>query len=520
MSRKSKAAAALAFSLLTLLYLLPTAAWGKPVTAQQAQRAVENWLSLDPHPLGAGLGQKIKQAQIFKDKAGNTIYFAVSLEPSGLVIVSGDDLVEPIIAFLSEGHYDPSPANPLGAMVSRDVPARVSRVREMEAQARLERREVTLAGQLKKAHHKWGLLDRQTSEAPVGGLPTVSEIRVAPLVQSKWAQGNVGADYCFNYYTPNHYVCGCVATALAQLMRYHRHPDVGVGNEMYSVRVDGITQYLEVRGGDSNGGPYDWYNMILCPDANTTATARQAIGALTYDAGLSVDMEYTAINSGAFLLGGSALRNTFHYENAIEGGSYGGGTPIPYANLLAMMNPNLDTGLPVILSIVGEVGGHAIVGDGYGYNADTLYHHLNMGWLGLDDAWYNLPDVPTSKATFNVVAGCVYNIYPIGDGEIISGRVTASSGVPINQATVTAFQDGGATRTATTDSQGIYALAKLPSRTAFTLTAAKPGFFFKPRKCSTGVSLFMQSESGNLWGIDFTSMFGGVVPSLEVLLLQ
>ena len=66
--------------------------------------------------------------------------------------------------------------------------------------------------------------------------------------------------------------------------------------------------------------------------------------------------------------------------------------------------------------------GHEIVCDGYGYNGSTLYHHLNLGWSGVDTAWYNLPNIGTPY-DFNVVTSCTYNVYPSGTGEIISGRV-------------------------------------------------------------------------------------------------
>ena len=44
----------------------------------------------------------------------------VYLAPSGFVVVPADDRADPVIAFAPAGRYDPSPKNPLGAMVSRD----------------------------------------------------------------------------------------------------------------------------------------------------------------------------------------------------------------------------------------------------------------------------------------------------------------------------------------------------------------------------------------------------------------
>lgn len=77
--------------------------------------------------------------------------------------------------------------------------------------------------------------------------------------------------------------------------------------------------------------------------------------------------------------------------------------------------------------------------DGYGYNSGLMYHHLNMGWGGLDDAWYQLPNF-TAGYTFNAMTDCVYNIYVSGTGEIISGRITSMAGLPLEGVTVTAYQ--------------------------------------------------------------------------------
>jgi hypothetical protein len=196
----------------------------------------------------------------------------------------------------------------------------------------------------------------------------------------------------------------------------------------------------------------------------------------------------------------SAMVNTFRYSNAIWGRS---GTTIPADNLLIMLNPNLDAALPVLLGIYGSAGGHAVVADGYGYNTGTLYHHLNLGWAGTADAWYNLPTVNAAGYSFTTVGDCVYNIYNSGSGEIMSGRVLDTVGNPLSSATVTAIRTNGSTYRATTNTQGIYALAKVPSSSTYTLTAVKPRYRSSTRVVTTGFSK-NQSNPGNLWGPDFS----------------
>jgi hypothetical protein len=196
----------------------------------------------------------------------------------------------------------------------------------------------------------------------------------------------------------------------------------------------------------------------------------------------------------------TALVGTFHFSSAIKG--YNNNLNIG-AGLVGMINPNLDARYPVLLGIEGSGVGHAVVADGYGYSASTLYHHLNLGWSGVSSAWYALPLIDTSAYTFTLIDSCVYNAYTNGSGEIISGRVLDQLFRPVTNATVTATRTGGSYST-TTDSQGIYALARIPSGTSYSITVAKANYSTVSTNLSTSTSSDMTSTSGNRWGVDLT----------------
>jgi hypothetical protein len=252
--------------------------------------------------------------------------------------------------------------------------------------------------------------------------------------------------------------------------------------------------------------------MPLVPNSSITTDQRRAIGALTADAGVSVNMNYTSSGSGAdTLVASTALVNTFGYGNAKT--AYNAGSSIPAANRNNMLNPNLDAGYPNLLGISGPPGGHAIVCDGYGYNSSTLYHHLNLGWSGSNNAWYNLPIVDTSYGTFDLQYKIIYNIYKTGSGEIISGRVTDTGGAPLSGVSVTATGTGGP-HTATTNANGIYALPKVASGAAFSVSASKTGYTFtpNPQSVTTGTSINASTTTGNKWGINFVGS-GSPTPS-------
>jgi hypothetical protein len=498
-----------------VLSQLCSSLWALSTTAYEAEMAVAGWLKIEPQPLETALGQEVIRVETFTDDYGAPFYYIVYLEPSGFVIVSADDMVEPIIGFADDGAYDPSPENPLGALVTNDLNGRMAAVRST---FRLQ----AMAGEIPftDTQKKWSYFIRlaETSEGGFSlmGRSSISDVRVAPLVQSKWSQEQVCSNDCYNYYTTDNHPCGCVATAMAQLMRYYKHPTTEIGVHEFTIQVDDVEQTASTRGGDGNGGAYKWDQMELEPRCSTTLAQRKAIGALCYDAGISINTNYTADGSTAFQYKArDALKNTFKYGNAISGLNYDFSAEVFLnigSGLEGMVNPNLDAGKPVVLSIKNEEAyvGHSILADGYGYSSSTPYHHLNMGWSGIDDAWYSLPIID-SDPTFNVIDESIYNIFTSGSGEIISGRVTDAYGSPISEATVTATGQGRSeTYNDETDSKGIYALEKVKSQTTYIVSATKPGHRFELNEVRTGKSENYEPVSGNKWGVDFVA--GGPSP--------
>jgi hypothetical protein len=433
-----------------------------PVNSHKAEKAVKGWLKTNSKPLETPLPSDIVSVEVYSDQTGDTQYFVVNLEPEGYVIVSPDDRLEPVIAFSSDGSYEPDNENPLFTLITRDTLARKNALKDKHAEE----------GKKTKKQKKWDrfLAKSDQTYRIYTSLSSVTDMRVAPFIESRWSQGNVGGSPCYNYYTPpnqepdsdsyNNYPCGCVATAMAQLMRYYEHPTTAIEYRLYDYRVENVSGYSAYpKGGDGSGGAYDWANMPLVPTSGLTPTQRLQIGGICLDAGLSCQMNYAPGGSGAAIyFAQEGLVNTFMYENVIHAwglDGYGPAIPIPVEAVRHILNSNLDAALPVMLGIytIGGGAGHAVLADGYGYDGGTLYHHINMGWGGSADAWYTMPDI----LSYDAIDTMNYNIYPTGTGEIISGRITNDSGLPVEGVTVEAFQGETVIQTVTTDQYGIYA---------------------------------------------------------------
>lgn len=503
--------------ILGLALLCEFGASAAPVDAKRVFAVAAGWLQTCPKPLDAVESRRVLNVDTFLNLRGTPLFFIVSLSPAGFILMPADDTLEPVFCFAAEGRFNSDPENPLLVLVTQDLTRRLNKVANTSPSQFV-------------ANSKWALLEKAAESGPPAGrhLSNIAEVWVAPLIQTKWDQQTAeGVNACYNYYTPpyadgmsSNYPCGCVATAMAQVLRYWQWPDTAVGTPSFPVTVLMATGYVNqvrsLRGGDGAGGVYSWTDMILTPSFGSTLAQRQAIGALCADVSVALGMVFRATGSGAWM-SGDAYKSPFAFGNAIRYWTGDNFTTLTASQLLATVNPNLDAGCPVMLAI--DPLGHAVACDGYGYNLSTLYHHLNFGWSGNFNAWYTLPD---SGDDFTWVPELVYNIWPHGAGEIISGRVLSREGNPLSGATVTAVRSGGGSYTATSNARGIYALAQIPAASDYTLSVSKNAFSFTNQVVSTGLSSSNSPDSGNRWAVNLVANEGllAAPPSLVALPLS
>jgi len=483
-------------------------AHARDVDILTAERAAAGWLSEAPIRLGDNLDGSIRSISPYLDERGNCVGYVASLKEGGFVIVSANDLIEPIIAFSDTGSAEDllDEENPLAAMLNLDLPERLAIARSLDRQYSAGRGLngiEQLPDYAKEASSKWNQIEERGLTSPQyndtvpddtdprnnresreqdsvknnffdsipnpEGSGSIDDVRVDTFMDSRWNQRTAQGYNCYNYYTPSHYYCGCVATAMAQLMRYYQFPTAAIGIHTNTIRVSGSPQSATTRGGDGSGGAYNWSLMPLVPSTATYNESQWAmIGALCYDAGVGAEMSYSSGGSSADLNDAKyALSNMFGYASA-QYIYYSSG--MSATNFRYILDSNLAGLAPVIMGVSRSGGGHAVVADGFGYSSETPYHHINMGWGGNDDAWYNLPTID-AYYTYNVVDCLIFNVFPTNSGEMISGRVLDDEGNAVSGATVSATPSGGgATRTATSDSHGYYGII-VPSAATYDLEA-------------------------------------------------
>ncbi|NMA47019.1 MAG: leucine-rich repeat protein [Lentisphaerae bacterium] len=483
------------------------------ILPDQALTAVDNWLRYtQQRPLATPLSRNSDSVQSIRDERGKALCHVIALQDGGFVVTGADDAVVPIISFAAKGVFPSDRKHPLRAILQRDLPRRLVRAEQRRANP------ATRQGADKTSYAaQWQVLLAPYQNTR-GGIELPDDLRVAPLLQSAWGQTFIySADWeeinVYNYYTPHNYPTGCVATAGGQLMRAHEYPKKSVKKLTKECEVDGVPQALTMF-----GGTYAWSDMPLVPDESITEVQQQAIGKLLYDVAVSMEMSFAGDGSAASMWDLSErLRDTFHFASAkyfvLWDEGYSISNTTHYRDMLLS---NFDAGYPTVMGFVGEEGGHAVAGDGYGFHNGWLYIHLNMGWAGSEDSWYHVPLVETEQDVYSFFDELLFNAFPDFSGELISGRVTDMAGRPLADVGVTA--QNAATQVVvaetTTNERGIYAL-KVPAlaRGSYRVRAAFRGVEgirnVDGVVASDDYNIINMAENdirvkiGSRWGIDF-----------------
>ena len=406
------------------------------VSLDEARRVALAFLNIHPAFIRGMFDAKDALMDIRDVSDTRTLAYVLELQSTGFIVVTGDKEIGPLLAYSNKSKFDAkeSTENILLQMIRGDVSLRLLALQENVISSTVRAR----------SQSSWNTLTDKTVKQTNQGIPNqrlLSDFEYGPYLTSEWSQSNAydnNWNYraVWNYYTPkgpdgstSNYVCGCVATAMAQILNFHEWPITGTGSYSYTWYNGSNPEELSV----DFSSPYDWANTLdIYYYVPSTLQQRQAAGLLSYHCGVSVDMNYTSSGSGAF---------TFMVNNALKDRFRTSGNYLdePETDFWSRLNANMISGRPGELSISRWVGGtrqsgHAVVIDGLRYDAgdpqSEYEYHLNMGWGGSSDAWYVLPNI-TSSPYYNQVDGCVMDIIPTPDLDD-PGITTTSTDIPLS----------------------------------------------------------------------------------------
>jgi hypothetical protein len=349
------------------MLLFAFGAWAKQRTAEQARALARTFLAGPSVARATPGGQQDALTLVYTATGAQSglpdvsYYYVFDRGGSrGFVIVASDDRAKEVLGYAEGGSFNAGelPANFKYWLSMYE--------KELELLARTPESDLKIT---------------PPQSPPVTRTPAF-EVSVAPLVKSKWDQGNP-----YNLLTPTYQgeqlVTGCVATAMAQIMNYHEWPLTGVGSHSYTSTP--LNFNLSANFGATT---YDWANMPDVYTSSATDAQKNAVATLMFHCGVSVEMMYNraaAGGSGAYSTDVPyALKTYFNYDRGAE---YLYRDYTPHSEWVTSLKTEISAGRPVYYSGSGAGGGHAFVCDGY--DASDKFH-FNWGWSGSSDGYFEL----------------------------------------------------------------------------------------------------------------------------------
>jgi len=447
--RSSRFLVVLAILAVALLHITGS---GEPVASEQAGSAVTQFLAQE-----IGRGASYRQAvgalpttqvigpatPLLDPTNGATLGYVYELDPVGYVVVTTDTQLTPVIAFSYESDFpwDEDPNNVLLHMLRHDL---ALRLKATEAEAILP--EAAAANE-----SDWSALisppiEPQSDDAPGEDPPGNGTTVYGPWLTTYWNQGSPYNDDCpiDPVTSPDRCIVGCTATALAQVINYWQYPT----SVAFPASADYVT---DTRGISIDASDADFTSI----DYNDCDPSDAVAAAVSFAAGVSVEMDYTSTSSGAHMA---------HWPAALAG-NWSPWTPpdqrwgytsadlrsyasdyhlwpgLCYAtetSFYSQLSTSMTQGRPagVWVSVSGGGGGHTIVADGW--QSGGRVFHLNYGWTYYANGWYTMP---TGMPDYGFVEAAVVNIYPTATNYTLTTQVTGS-GTVSNLPTGTSHSEG------------------------------------------------------------------------------
>ncbi len=326
-------------------------------------------------------------------------FHVFNVKGGGWVIVSGDDCTVPILAYSEYGQFE-----------KENIPS------NMRAWIGLMRDTVF---EIRRKGKDGGDSVRDKWSHPEG-YETKAGSTKKLLETACWGQEYPYNSLLSQYVTKNgdgvdNLLTGCVATSLAELLRFNRWPEHGRGS-LPSYTTD--SKKYSVAGFSLEDHIYDWDNMPLSYDESSTDAQTAAVARLMLDCGVLVKTDYRTDADG-----GSGAYFEDIIPAMIEHFGYSKGAVIEARenytddSWLQMIKKDIDKDMPVLYCGFTDSylqNGHQFICDGYDLSERRI--HVNWGWNGVqNNAWFALA-LTTESGSFSKGQMAIFGLAPDKDG--------------------------------------------------------------------------------------------------------
>ena len=229
-------------------------------------------------------------------------------------------------------------------------------------------------------------------------------------------------------------VVGCVATAMAQAMKYYNWPSGGSGSISYEWKNG--QQTLST---DFSQSVYNWNLMLNNYWGSPTKEQEDAVALLNKDCGYAVKMNYSPTASGAYARDiAPALFLNFGYDRGMR---FEQRENFYTEDWIKLVYEDVAALRPVIYCGSGEAGGHCFLCDGYSSDG---YFHFNWGWGGTSNGYFRLSalapgiqGIGGNNGNFNSAQSIVFGMMPAKADSKLGVVIAGYSGISPSEQTYT-----------------------------------------------------------------------------------
>ncbi len=320
------------------------------------------------------------------DAEGHNLFYVFNRPGLGYIIVAADDVARQVLAYSDTNEltdFNAVPANMRNML--RDYAQQIISVRARngaKAPAQKARQAIAALTQM-----EWNQTDPFNCLMPTVEGESAGETQLA--------------------------VTGCVATAMAQVLKYYEYPAQGKGSESYT-DIDGETYSTNFA-----EHTYDYSIMPNVYDDATAQASKDAVAQLMYDCAVAVHMHFDKESSASYTSDvPEAMIEHFGFDKAAL---YEARTYYTDEQWEDKVYAELVAGRPVMYAANSTEGGHTFLIDGSDENG---LFHVNWGWGGFENGFFALTGAEVlnpngggtggsdSKVSYNQAQHAIFGLQP------------------------------------------------------------------------------------------------------------
>lgn len=242
---------------------------------------------------------------------------------------------------------------------------------------------------------------------------------VATLCETRWGQNKPYNNLCPTATNGTRTLTGCAATSTAQVLRYHRAPEHGIGSRTIYYPANNMSGTKI--SADFEKSKYDWNAMLETYDSKYSLEEGDAVALIMRDLGVAVGMEYgSEADGGSGALHENVAKGLQRYYG-IEDAKYIVRKDYSDKEWMRIIYEQINNKQPLVYGGFDKsMGGHSFVLDGYDAEGKV---HVNWGWDGNYDGYYDINILDPQAYKFSSNQEAVINITPDKTSSTLKGSI-------------------------------------------------------------------------------------------------